>query len=71
METMNRASMPISAPGTRTIRLQSLVTWRMPSVKTSLWGSPDHWNATQIHEKQTSGWHVIHSYWSEVKERQP
>jgi hypothetical protein len=30
----------------------------------------DDWNATQVYETQTSGWRVIHSHWSEVKERQ-
>ena len=61
-------SYDIMDPHVRTSGTTAVLTYRLTRRRAA---ATDHWNATQVYEKQTSGWRVIHSHWSEVKERQP
>jgi hypothetical protein len=61
-------SYDILDPHVRTSGKTAVLTYRLTRRRAAV---TDDWNATQVYEKQTSGWRVIHSHWSEVKERQP
>ena len=61
-------SSDILDPHMRTSRKTAVLTYRLARRRAA---ATDSCNATQVYEKQTSGWRVIHSHWSEVKERQP
>jgi hypothetical protein len=61
-------SYDILGPHVRTSGKTAVLTYRLTRRRAA---ATDSWNATQVYEKPTSGWRVIHSHWSEVKERQP
>lgn len=61
-------SYDIMDPHVRTSGTTAVLTYRLTRRRAA---ATDHWNATRVYEQQTSGWRVIHSHWSEVKERQP
>ena len=61
-------SYDILDPHVRTSGRTAVLTYRLTRRRAAV---TDDWNATQVYERQTSVWRVIHSHWSEVKERQP
>jgi hypothetical protein len=61
-------SYDILEPHVRTSGKTAVLTYRLAR---RIAAATDYWNATQVYEKQASGWRLIHSHWSEVKERQP
>jgi hypothetical protein len=61
-------SYEIMDPHVRTSGQTAVLTYRLAR---RVAAATDYWNATEVYEKQTSGWRLIHSHWSEVKERQP